>query len=272
MASTSSYSYLVPSILDWHLQGNLPTMIPQRSSLGSIGPYSQGKLERSCPLQGQSRIFADHETHHSPQTTSYPFELLATIPRAALLLLFTSFATRKWMNECDVDMPNVIHLTTLEAYFEQLYEFGKVSGLNFNLNKCSFIPDFLNNGDWDFDKLNEVLPVQVANKIMSIPLELQLPDNLLFKLSKDGDFCSKDVWNSISKVYSGNVIFTEAFALLIGLKLCVHFGIGNLWIESDSLILVNLIKGKVFALSSYWVFLVASVSLIGSFQIGIHGA
>ncbi|KAI0519126.1 hypothetical protein KFK09_006566 [Dendrobium nobile] len=53
---------------------------------------------------------------------------------------------------------------------------------------------FLVNGEWNIDRLCEVVPYEVVALILKIPLQLNVQDKILFKITANGKFSFKKLW------------------------------------------------------------------------------
>ncbi|PKU66277.1 Putative ribonuclease H protein [Dendrobium catenatum] len=53
---------------------------------------------------------------------------------------------------------------------------------------------FLVNGEWNTDRLREVIPYEVVALIFKIPLQLHVQDKILFKITANGKFSFKRLW------------------------------------------------------------------------------
>ncbi|KAL0925310.1 hypothetical protein M5K25_003631 [Dendrobium thyrsiflorum] len=70
------------------------------------------------------------------------------------------------------------------------------------------VKDFINDGNWDIDKLADNLPDWIVQRILNSPINLENEDKLMFALTNTTSFSIKKIWNHFrtklpsSKIYS----------------------------------------------------------------------
>lgn len=64
-------------------------------------------------------------------------------------------------------------------------------------NSQELIQDFWGENHWDWCKLSEDLPTQIAAKIFMIPPNLDSQAQPVWKLSSDGQFTTKSAWELV---------------------------------------------------------------------------
>ncbi|WRX13590.1 Reverse transcriptase [Theobroma cacao] len=87
---------------------------------------------------------------------------------------------------------------------------------------------FFNNNEWDVDKLNTVLLVEMVAEILKIPLNTSSTYVAYWVPTSDGDFTTKSAWEIIQQRDS-----VEFMALHRGLLLCIKYNVSRIWIEMD---------------------------------------
>ncbi|KAI0507871.1 hypothetical protein KFK09_013999 [Dendrobium nobile] len=71
------------------------------------------------------------------------------------------------------------------------------------------VSEFVYNGDWNIPKLHEVVPLDIIDKIIQIPLQLYTKDKIMFKLTPSSNFILNNIWeetrfkNAVSSTFRG---------------------------------------------------------------------
>ncbi|KAG5596257.1 hypothetical protein H5410_037489 [Solanum commersonii] len=84
-----------------------------------------------------------------------------------------------------------------KEYFDDWMGSGALSNIlsppsHYNKDK---VKDFIHEGEWDFDKLSDILPPQVVNQIVSSPIgDSNHSDYVIWIPSEDGHFTTKSAY------------------------------------------------------------------------------
>ncbi|KAL0906277.1 hypothetical protein M5K25_024757 [Dendrobium thyrsiflorum] len=70
------------------------------------------------------------------------------------------------------------------------------------------VKSYFSNDSWNVLKLGEVIPAHLIEIILSIPLQLNCKDKILFNVSPSGLFTIKDAWNTFRNTYEVSPIFS----------------------------------------------------------------
>ncbi|XP_020680467.2 uncharacterized protein LOC110098095 [Dendrobium catenatum] len=119
-----------------------------------------------------------------------------------LVCHFKTSDSRVWKSLCKIkwEAENYIQwgIGIGEVAFSQYNWLGTGSIDNY-LNTHTIVNtrvnEFFYNGEWNIPKLQEVVPFDIVEKIIQIPLQLQVKDKILFMLSSSGNFFLKRIWD-----------------------------------------------------------------------------
>ncbi|KAK4384505.1 hypothetical protein Sango_3053800 [Sesamum angolense] len=74
---------------------------------------------------------------------------------------------------------------------------------------------FWNNQEWDIHKVQQAVPHHMIDQITGVPININQPDCLYWKLSKDGAFTTKSTWNAIRNHQQSQPIYRSLWSKLI---------------------------------------------------------
>ncbi|KAL0907215.1 hypothetical protein M5K25_025769 [Dendrobium thyrsiflorum] len=81
--------------------------------------------------------------------------------------------------------------------------------LNTNTISNIKVHNYFENGSWNMDKLLGMIPVELINMVVNIPLQLQCKDTMFFNISPSGKFSLKSVWNHIREKFSVSLLYSS---------------------------------------------------------------
>ncbi|KAL0904830.1 hypothetical protein M5K25_026985 [Dendrobium thyrsiflorum] len=81
--------------------------------------------------------------------------------------------------------------------------------LNTNTISNIKVHNFFENGSWNMDKLLGMIPMELINMIVNIPLQLQCKDTMFFNTSPTGKFSLKSVWNHIREKFPVSLLYSS---------------------------------------------------------------
>ncbi|KAL0912108.1 hypothetical protein M5K25_018058 [Dendrobium thyrsiflorum] len=117
--------------------------------------------------------------------------------------------------------------------------FGSIDSiLNSHTIENRKVKSFFINNSWNVFKLREAIPDYLIDIIMSIPLQMNCNDKILFSLSNSGRFNLKEVWNTFRIKYTASPIYSViwnaniplSYSILVWrcIKNCIPVDV-NLW-------------------------------------------
>ncbi|KAI0498656.1 hypothetical protein KFK09_019546 [Dendrobium nobile] len=81
--------------------------------------------------------------------------------------------------------------------------------LNTSSNSSLKVNYFFNNNCWDIDKLFNVVPDCILQRILKMPININSKDIIMYNLSKDGYFYLKNAWNAFRSKGNCDNTFTQ---------------------------------------------------------------